>query len=343
MQWTEDYQKRISYEQSGKFLTNLVSSEYFIITDKNLEQHYQEKLLQNLHYYSIEPGEASKTLIQANQIIERMLELNLTRNVTIIGFGGGVVCDLAGFTSAIYKRGCKLALLPTSLLAMVDAAIGGKNGVNSVNYKNQSGTIKQPDWINLDSELLKTLPQVELRNGSAEIIKHGLIYSSEYYKRVKLPERYLANYQSGEFLKIIQDSIAIKLHFVADDEADKGKRRYLNFGHTLGHVVEKLWNLPHGDAVVWGMVQALKLSYSSGLLPLKQYEELATDLESLNVVKQLGLKLEWHKLANSLLSDKKRDGEGITFILLQEVGSPVVKELSLEFIRQVIIDEDATI
>ena len=311
-----------------------------VITDKNLEQHYQEQLLQNLNYYSIEPGEASKTLIQVNQIIERMLELNLTRNVTIIGLGGGVVCDLAGFISAIYKRGCRLALMPTSLLAMVDAAIGGKNGVNSANYKNQSGTIKQPDWINLDPELITTLPQVELRNGSAEIIKHGLIYSSEYYNRVKLPERYLTNYQSSEFLEIIQDSVAIKLHFVADDEIDKGKRRYLNFGHTLGHVVERLWDLPHGDAVLWGVIQALKLSYHSELLPLKQYEELVADLEGLSVVKQLGLKLEWHKIANSLLSDKKREGEGIAFILLKEVGVPVVKELSLEFVRMVLMDED---
>ncbi|MFA7057676.1 MAG: 3-dehydroquinate synthase family protein [Candidatus Cloacimonadales bacterium] len=341
MSWIEEYQKRISIDKSSSFISKLAQAECFIITDNNLEKLYHDEILQKHKYYSIEPGEASKTLSQANKILERMLKLNLTRNVIVVGFGGGVVCDLTGFVSAIYKRGCPLFLMPTSLLAMVDAAIGGKNGVNSKNYKNQFGTIRHPNWINIDQELLESLPAPEYLNGAAEMIKHGLIYSLEYHAKVKAPYTYVLDHQSREMQELIKESIAIKLHFVSDDEGDRGKRRYLNFGHTLGHVIEKQLNIPHGVAVIWGMIQAIRLSYHSELISSETFTRLRDELRLAIFLKQF--EIEWKDIAKALLNDKKREGEGITFILLTKVGSPVVKELSLEFIKNAIMGEDGVI
>lgn len=341
MNLIEEYQKRISIEKSSSFISKLDQAECFIITDNNLEKLYHDEILQKHKYYSIVPGEASKTLSQANKILERMLKLNLTRNVIVVGFGGGVVCDLAGFVSAIYKRGCPLFLMPTSLLAMVDAAIGGKNGVNSRNFKNQFGTIRHPNWINIDTELFESLPGPEFLNGAAEMIKHGLIYSSEYYAKVEFHHQYILDHQSTEMQELINESIAIKLHFVEDDEGDRDKRRCLNFGHTLGHVAEKILGIPHGLAVIWGMIQALKLSYHSGLISSEKCIRITNGLKLAIFLKQV--KLEWKDIAKALLNDKKREGEGITFILLAGVGNPVVKELSLEFIKKVIMGEDGVI
>lgn len=338
MNCIEDYHKRISYQASSNFLKGLQKSEYFIITDKNLEKYYHKSLFSTASYYSIEAGEESKTLSQVNYILERLLEANYSRNLIIIGFGGGVVCDIAGFISAVYKRGCRVALMPSSLIAMVDASIGGKNGVNSQNYKNQFGTIKQPNYINLDFELLNTLPQSEMANGIPEIIKHGLIFSQDYYDKVKSVSFTNIDSANTELIDLIKESVNIKLSFVIGDEGDKGQRRFLNFGHTLGHVIEKLDNIPHGKAVLWGMIQAIKISYKLNLIAETLANSLMTDLAKLNIINSN--KLKWEDIAKALLNDKKREGDGITFILLTGVGKPVIKEVSLEIIKQVVMADD---
>ncbi len=341
MSWIEDYLKRISYQESKEFLLALSKSEYFIITDKNLESLYQKELFPKHKYYSIEPGENSKTLQQVNEILEILLELNYSRKLIIIGFGGGVVGDIAGFISAIYKRGCRLALMPTSLIAMVDASVGGKNGVNSLNYKNQFGTIKQPEYINFDFNLLNTLPQSEISNGIPEIIKHGLIFSADYYQKVKSLDFEFADYSMTKLAEIIKESISIKLSFVNGDENDNEQRRFLNFGHTLGHVVEKLYNIGHGKAVLWGMIQALKLSYRLNLIPASLCQALLKDLDKVNIVNSQIL--EWEEISKALASDKKREGENITFVLLEGLGKPVIRDVKLEIIEQLVIKDDADI
>ena len=341
MGWIEDYQKKISYLKTKDFLASFGSTECFLITDKNLERYYGEDLFSNLSYFSIEPGEQAKTLYQVNVILERLLVLNFSRQVIIIGFGGGIVCDIAGFVSAIYKRGCRLALLPTSLIGMVDASIGGKNGVNSLNFKNQFGTFKQADYINIDFDLLETLPLCEIANGRAEIIKHGLIYSPVYYQKVRDYILAFDNNVNSQLRKIIMESIKIKLSFVAGDENDRGQRRFLNFGHTLGHVMEKNQHIPHGKAVIWGMIQALKLSYHLNLITEQLCKELLIDLFRENTVDQE--RVNWPDISEALLSDKKRVGEKITFILLSGLGKPLIKDIDLDVIKQVVMSDDENI
>ena len=338
MAWIEDYQKRISYQDSINFLAALSEKEYFIITDNNLEKLYQKRLFPTNNYFSIKAGEASKTMVTINEILEILLENNYSRNVIIIGFGGGVVCDIAGFVSAIYKRGCALALLPSSLIAMVDASIGGKNGVNSLNFKNQFGTIKQADYINIDLNLLKTLPLSEIANGMAEIIKHGLINSLSYYEKVRSYDISRDDKSMTQLSEIIKESIAIKLTFVSGDENDREQRRFLNFGHTLGHAIEKNHNIGHGKAVLWGMIQAIKLSFKLRMISEELFRELKADLDRLNIVSNN--LINWDEISRALLSDKKRESEKVTFILLKGVGNPLVKEIELDVIKQVVMTDD---
>ncbi|MBI9031723.1 3-dehydroquinate synthase [bacterium] len=336
MDWIQTYLKRITYQNSKEFLASLNKAECFIITDDNLKNLYQKEVFSDINYVSIEAGEQAKTLTQVEIILERLLALNHSKNVIILGFGGGVVCDIAGFVSAIYKRGCNLALMPTSLIAMVDAAIGGKNGVNSHNFKNQFGTIKQADYINLDFDLLNTLVLSEIANGIAEMIKHGLIYSPEYYHKI-------INYDltrdklKTQITDYIKESINIKLSFVNGDERDGARRRILNFGHTLGHTIEILHNVPHGKAVLWGMLQALKLSYKLNMLSTEIFKEIYDDLTRFNIVNSSIIK--WQEIATALLSDKKKEGDNITMILLEGIGKPVVKDVELDIIKEVVTQD----
>jgi 3-dehydroquinate synthase len=333
MSWIEDYQKKITYQASNKFLANLQEQECFIITDKNLENIYQKDLFPTNKYFSINPGELSKTFQKVNEILEVLLELHYSRNVLIIGFGGGVVCDIAGFVSAIYKRGCRLALMPTSLIAMVDASIGGKNGVNSRGYKNQFGTIKQADYINVDFALLKSLNNSEFANGLPEILKHGLLFSNEYYQKVTSFCQQSKDEQTRLLPNIIKESIAIKLSFVSGDESDKQQRMCLNFGHTLGHVIEKQYSIPHGQAVLWGMIQAIKLSCKLEYLSESQAKCILADLTKYNTVDENMIK--WKDISQALEQDKKREGKDITFILLKGVGRPLIHNIDLETIKEI--------
>lgn len=338
MTWLEDYQQRISYQNTKDFLQDYKDSNTFLITDKNLLNFYHKEITK-FNYYSILPGEESKTLEQINIILERLLQLKYSRDVTIIAFGGGIVCDMAGFISAIFKRGCKLALIPTSLIAMVDASIGGKNGVNSQDYKNQFGTIKQADKINIDSTLLASLPQAEVANGMAEVIKHGLLASESYYKKaISFSKIELSDNNKYAFEDLIKESIAIKLSFVAGDEGDKGQRRYLNFGHTLGHAIEKIYQIPHGRAVLWGMLKACQLSYKLGFLPKDLFVKIESDLLKLNTFDTSII--NWEKISQALLSDKKREGQGITFILLQDFAKPVIVNLDLDTLKNLLREND---
>ncbi len=340
MTWLDDYLRKVSYLKSNVFLSPYENQEIFIITDDNLESLYHAEIA-NFAYYSIKAGEESKCLQEVNLILERLLQDNFSRNVSIIAFGGGIVCDIAGFVSAIYKRGCKLLLMPTSLIAMVDASIGGKNGVNSRDYKNQFGTVKQADRINIDIDLLKTLPLAELKNGMAEVIKHGLLASQSYYEEALkfLDSIRVETISNAGLDSLIRESIAIKLAFVAGDESDKGQRRFLNFGHTLGHAIEKLYHFPHGQAVVWGMLQAVKISYQTGLMSKSIYQRIKSDLERINTFDDSVI--DWDKIQEALLSDKKRQGVGLVFILLEDFAKPLVREIDFSIIKQTLFEENA--
>src|SRR5690606_28304392 len=230
----------------------------FIITDENLMMNYQS-LLKRWPVIVVAPGEAAKSLEVLDDVVRQLLALNAGRDALIIGFGGGVVTDLAGFVAGIYKRGVRCGLVPTSVLGMVDAAIGGKNGLNVGDYKNMMGLIRQPEFLLYDHELLQTLPQEEWINGFAEIIKHAAILDEPLFSL--LQQHTLADFQQDkELLKqLIQTNALLKARLVQIDETETKERKWLNFGHTLAHSIETIYQLPHGHAVSIGMMMAAKM------------------------------------------------------------------------------------
>lgn len=302
-----------------------------ILTDDQLLQHYSNEFSGH-QVISILSGEQRKQQETVDNIINQLFELEVDKSDFIIGIGGGVVSDIAGYVASIYKRGMKLGLVPSSLLGMVDASLGGKNGINFRTIKNMIGTIYQPDFIVYDFSLLQTLPEVEWKNGFAEIIKHSCIKDEELFKQ-------LENYSIEQFRAevnllsdIVKRNVAIKAEIVVRDVLDKSDRKLLNFGHTFGHAIEHIYNLPHGFAVAIGMVSACKLSEKIGGFSSIQTNRI------IQLLQQYGLPVH-HEIDHSVImdplkKDKKRNGENIDFVLLDSIGKAHAESIPLQFIEQ---------
>ncbi|VVB78277.1 3-dehydroquinate synthase [uncultured archaeon] len=266
--------------------------EGFVITDTNL-YHYYKDLISSENYI-IKAGEESKSLENYFKILN-----NVNRD-TIVAFGGGVTGDLAGFIASTYKRGINLIQVPTSLVAMTDSSIGGKNGVNLGEKKNYVGTIYQPALILIDPELLKTLPEKEFKNGLAEVIKYGHLFGSPSLKLVSSK-----NLSDEDIEKIIIECCKNKVKIVEKDQFDKGYRHILNFGHTVGHAIEILYNLSHGEAISIGMIKELEIGNRLGIIDKKQIENLKNALVSVGLPIELPKDLDVDKVLKIMKSDKK--------------------------------------
>ena len=296
-----------------------------LITDEHLAAAHPA-LFKGWNTIVLKAGEEYKVQATVDNIILKLIGLHADRSWTLVGVGGGVITDMTGYVASIFLRGVKFGFVPTTLLAMVDAAIGGKNGIDVGLYKNMVGTISQPQFLLYDVALLKSLPDNEWRNGFAEIIKHAAILDATMFK--ELLERNLDYFQRTKpaLKKLVQRNAALKAKVVKEDEFEKDKRRLLNFGHTLGHAVEKQYSLMHGEAVAIGMAFAAKLS--AEMLKFKGQEKL-TDL-----IDQYGLPVaagyDKQKVFDVLVSDKKREGEQMNFILLERIGKAVVKKIPLQ-------------
>ncbi|MGI5865081.1 MAG: 3-dehydroquinate synthase, partial [Myxococcales bacterium] len=219
-------------------------------------------------------GEAAKTLTTVASIYERFLELELDRSAFVLAIGGGIVCDVAAFAASTWMRGVPFGLVPTTLIAQADAGIGGKNGVNLREYKNLVGVFRQPSFCLCDTSFLTTLPDRELRCGLAEVIKHGAIADRALFEFVEERAPALLDLAPDALDRVVSDSLRIKAGIVAIDETEQGERRKLNFGHTLGHAIERIAGLPHGEAVSVGMVLAARLSARRGMLEAKDADRL---------------------------------------------------------------------
>lgn len=301
----------------------------FIITDENVMMHYQD-LFKPWKCIVVPPGESSKSLAILDDIIRQLIALDAGRDATIIGIGGGVVTDIAGFVAGIYKRGVKCGLVPTTILGMVDAAIGGKNGLDIGEYKNMMGLIRQPSFLLYHYPLLGSLPEEEWVNGFAEIIKHACIKDAELFE--SLQENSLAFYQKNEaaLANLIKTNVDIKLSYVQEDEWEQGIRKELNFGHTLAHAVENIYSLPHGHAVAIGMAFAARLSegqsgfkWTTEVVDLLQKYQLSTTLD-----------YDASRVAQIMWADKKRSGNSISYVLLEEIGRACIRDLSMDVIKQ---------
>ena len=301
------------------------------ITDENIIAGHRNKF-DNRRVIVITPGEANKTQATVDSIVTQLIQLEADRKFTIVGVGGGVVTDLSGYAASIYMRGLRFGFVPVSLLAMVDASIGGKNGVDVGPYKNLVGTIRQPDFLLYDSSFLSTLPQSEWINGFAEIIKHACIKDTALFN--ELEKNSVDTYRSKQALlnALIQRNAEIKCGVVMNDEFEKGERKLLNFGHTWGHAIETKLNIPHGHAVAVGMVMACRLSEK-----INGFKE--TD-RVIALLKKYGLPVaaeaDTKEVFKVLKMDKKKDSGAMNYILLNNIGDAAVHRISIDKLEKMI-------
>ena len=268
-------------------------------------------------------GEENKALEVCYQVWSAMLEYQINRNDLVINLGGGVVTDLGGFIASVYKRGIDFIHIPTSLMGMVDAAIGGKNGVDLNGLKNIIGTITQPKAVFVDAGFLETLPPEEIFNGYAEMLKHALILDENYWNQLK-------SLNSEEELIQIQHvirSIELKKQVVEADPTEKGLRKLLNFGHTLGHALESYFlskkSIAHGHAVALGMIGESYISYKRGVLSQEAYREIEQCI--IRIFPMLEIPEEAiETLIELMRNDKKNERNALNFVLLNAIGSAQV-------------------
>jgi 3-dehydroquinate synthase len=297
-----------------------------LLVDEQLYKLHQVKF-EGCNIIVVPSGEKNKTQSCVDDIINQLLQLQINKDDFIIGFGGGVLTDITGYVASIYKRGIGFGLVPTTVLSMVDAAIGGKNGINVGLHKNMVGTICQPEFIVYDFSFLDTLAETEWINGFAEIIKHACILDASLFSFLQQHE--LTSFQKNQDLlkKLIMQNIDIKFGVVQSDVNEAGNRKLLNFGHTFGHAIENLQGISHGAAVSIGMVIAAKISELYANLPPSSTYQI------INLLKKYGLPItietNSETLFEQLISDKKRTGDEIQFVLLREIGDAIIKNISI--------------
>ncbi len=272
-------------------------------------------------------GEGVKTLETVRGLYEAFMDRGMDRGGCVVGIGGGIVCDITGFAASTYLRGVDFGFVPTTLLAQVDAAMGGKNGVNFGGYKNMVGCFRQPRFVLSDVALLKTLAPVELACGFAEIIKHALISSRRMFELLEDRHREALALEPAVLERLVWDSVTIKGGIVNRDEREGGERRKLNFGHTFGHAIEAATGVPHGHAVSTGMMIAAQMSVDRGLLAPEELARIFSLLTAMGLPTLI--EVDPRRMADGLLRDKKRARKRIAMVLLEGIGRAVVQPLDI--------------
>ncbi|TKJ39082.1 3-dehydroquinate synthase [candidate division LCP-89 bacterium B3_LCP] len=313
------------FKQSG-------SGRAFWITDRNVADAWGAslgKLCGNSgeELTILPPGEDQKNLTTVENLCRILVKMGVERGDTLIACGGGVVGDIVGFTAACYMRGISFVQLPTTLLAMVDASVGGKTGVDLAEGKNLVGAFHQPRFVLIDVDFLETLDPREILSGYAEVVKTALIGDAALFQDLKsgLQERFFDGSKEA-LIQVIEACVKYKAEVVAEDEREGDLRRVLNFGHTIGHALEVLGDyrlLKHGEAVFWGMFAALELSKSQGLLKLSEALEIEEFLAS-SFAKIPPIDFNPNDIRDLITHDKKVRNGNPNFILLKGIGQPVI-------------------
>ncbi len=336
-----DYRITIGPLENGALTDWLKEQAYaglFIITDEHTDRHCLHHFLHQLpdgtrmYFSSIPSGELNKTLETCQKIWTDMFEGQVGRRWCAVNIGGGVVGDMGGFCAATFKRGMDFIQVPTTLLAQVDASVGGKLGIDFYGVKNSIGTFRNPKAVWIDPVYLQTLPAAELRSGYAEVIKHALIADPVIWQELR---RY-KNLATVEWQHIIPRSVSVKKRIVESDPHERGLRKALNFGHTIGHALESYFletdrPLLHGEAVAIGMIAEAWLSYQLTGLTKQELEEIAFYL--LTIFRHHALRPgpdTYHELIELMYQDKKNEDHRINFSLLDRVGSCVVNQTAGE-------------
>ncbi len=339
----------VAYNELNTYVNTQNFSKIFILVDSNTHEYCLSKFMSylstdlDIEVIEIEAGEHFKTIETCVGVWNALSELGADRKSLMLNLGGGVVTDLGGFVACTFKRGIEYINIPTSLLAMVDASVGGKTGVDLGTLKNQVGVISSGVMVLIDTSYLETLPSDHLKSGLAEMLKHGLIHDRSYFNSLSDLSKLTLN----DLDKLIYDSVVIKKDIVSEDPTEQGVRKHLNFGHTLGHAIESYFlshsdkpDLLHGEAIAIGMI--LECYLSTQLLDFPK-----TDLD--NVTKVINATYSHVTIDNSdhdaiielLKYDKKNSHGQVKFVLLKQIGQPetdciVSNELiveSLEFYK----------
>jgi 3-dehydroquinate synthase len=307
-----------------------LASKFAIITDDKVASLYGEQLQERLassglevYLFSFPNGEQSKTRATKELLENQLFEKGLGRDTCVIALGGGVVTDIAGYLAATYCRGIPLVMMPTSLLGMVDASIGGKTGVNVSYGKNMLGCIYQPEKVVIDLSTLKSLPKKELANGVVEMIKHGLIADCKLFEDLEKNHNPLLALHSAVLEKMVFESCRIKKEIVEQDEKENGKRRLLNFGHTIGHTLERLtdYSLSHGEAVAIGLLVESYLSVKLGILNQKSFDRIKKNLLQYGLPLQLPSRFPIQTILDAMAWDKKSLRGQPRFVMINAIGS----------------------
>lgn len=326
-------------QAAGLYIREISSARRaLIITDETVNEIYCDVVTNSLREsgfevfsFVIASGETSKSLISAEKIYSFLIENKFTRADLIVSLGGGVVGDLAGFVASTYMRGVDFVQIPTTLLAQIDSSVGGKNGINLPCGKNLVGTVYQPRLVLADTNTLTTLPETCISDGMSEAIKCGLIRSSELFYKIK-------NSALESILDdVISDCITIKKKIVEADEHEQNERKLLNFGHTLGHAIEKFYDFSgytHGQAVAIGMAYATRAGERLGLTKVGTYQELISVLEKYELPYEVPCDVD--ALIEIAKSDKKSVGEFFDVVMLESIGNGFVKRISTADLRKYI-------
>ncbi len=302
-----------------------------IVTDSNVAPLYASRVYDavkvaglNVYTITLPAGEEHKTLDTVSEIYAFLAENGFTRSDILVALGGGVVGDISGFTAATYLRGIRSIQIPTTLLAQVDSSVGGKCGVDLPQGKNLVGSFNQPNRVLIDTDVLKTLPRDIFRDGMAEVLKYGCIFDEKLFSDIlKLSPGHISD-------AIVERCVELKRDVVERDEHDKGDRMLLNFGHTIGHAIEKLGNFTrfsHGSAVAIGMAAAAKIGEVSNFTSPGTYAQIISALSHLGLTAELPYHPD--ELVSSMAMDKKNLDGNLNFILLSKIGSGHIVPMSL--------------
>ncbi|MEH2409444.1 3-dehydroquinate synthase [Nostoc sp.] len=339
-----------SLDQLGQQMASLkLGKKVLLVSNQTILKHFGERAIASLTSAGFEvascilpPGERYKTLNSIQKLYDIALENRLERSSTMVALGGGVIGDMTGFAAATWLRGINVVQVPTSLLAMVDSAIGGKTGVNHPHGKNLIGAFHQPRLVLIDPDVLKTLPMREFRAGMAEVIKYGVIWDAELFAQLEASKRLdQLRYVKPDLINyILTRSCQAKADVVGKDEKEGGLRAILNYGHTIGHAVESLTGyrlVNHGEAVAIGMVAAGQIAVDLGLWQKEDTERQNALIQKTGLPTQLPTGVDIEAIIEALQLDKKVKAGKVRFVLPTEIGVvTITDEVPSNIIRQVL-------
>ena len=305
----------------------LPASQTIIITDENIKKYYQKEF-PDVPIITIGIGEGIKTLATIETILKKLMHYSCDRSSFIVGIGGGIVCDIVGFAASVFLRGVNFGFVSTSLLSQVDASVGGKNGVNLDSYKNMVGVFNQPEFVICDLDLLNTLPKKEISNGLAEIVKHSLILDKDMFNFIEANSQKALSLDYETIFRLVADSVKIKSQVVQQDEKESHVRKKLNFGHTIGHAIEKIEKKGHGQAVAMGMLAAAKFSQAKQLINHEEVSRISSVLRDLNLPTKFDYNAE--TIISAVSKDKKKQGNYLFYVFLEQIGKAGVKKIGFD-------------